>query len=113
MRKEIPDHELADVEPESLQVDTARGLLLSVGAPQEEGVHIPLDELVIRHLLNTLGSGGDMALFDAYMDRTMSQLMARVHGPRPKSESHPGITSPSIDSGGFRAPEQLWMKFDR
>ena len=37
-----------------------------------------LDELVIRHLLNTLGSGGDMALFDAYMDRTMSQLMARV-----------------------------------
>ena len=42
-----------------------------------------------------------------------SQLMARIHAPRPKSESHPGITSPSIDSGGFRAPEQLWMKFAR
>ena len=42
-----------------------------------------------------------------------SQLMARIRAPRTKFESHPGVTSPSIDSGGFRAPEQLWIQFDR
>jgi len=42
-----------------------------------------------------------------------SQLIARIRAPRTKFESHPGITSPSIDSGGFRAPEQLWIQFDR
>ena len=41
-----------------------------------------------------------------------SRLMKRINGPRPKFDSHSGITSPSIDSGGFRAPEQLWMQFD-
>ncbi len=60
MTKEIPEHELADVEPESLQVDTARGLLLSVGAPRGEGVHIPLDELVIR--LAELPDGTDITV---------------------------------------------------
>ena len=40
-----------------------------------------------------------------------SRLMKRINGARPKFALHPGITSPSIDSGGFRAPEELWMQF--
>ena len=35
-----------------------------------------------------------------------------VKNLRPKESSHPGITSPSIDSGGFRAPNELWLEFD-
>lgn len=32
--------------------------------------------------------------------------------PQPKLADHPGISSPSIDSGGFRSPQELWIKFD-
>ena len=42
-----------------------------------------------------------------------TRLMEAVKNVRPKFADHPGITSPSIDSGGFRAPEELWMEFDR
>jgi len=42
------------------------------------------------------------------------QLLAeRVKHIQPKFAEHPGITSPSIDSGGFRAPDELWLTFDR
>ena len=41
-----------------------------------------------------------------------SKLAARVKKPRPKNLIHPGISSPSIDSGGFRSPEELIMEFD-
>ena len=42
-----------------------------------------------------------------------SKLAARVKKPRPKKMVHPGISSPSIDSGGFRSPEELIMEFDK
>lgn len=39
--------------------------------------------------------------------------LARVmKNPRPKFAEHEGITSPSIDSGGFRSPRELWIEFD-
>jgi len=60
LTKEISEHELADVEPDSLLVDTPRGLLLSVGTPREEGVHIPLEELIIR--LAELPDGTDITV---------------------------------------------------
>ena len=31
---------------------------------------------------------------------------------RPKYAEHEGIFSPSIDSGGFRSPTELWLEFD-
>jgi hypothetical protein len=31
---------------------------------------------------------------------------------RPKVADHPGISSPNIDSGGFRSPQELWLEFD-
>lgn len=40
-------------------------------------------------------------------------LMQAVKNMRPKYADHPGITAPSIDSGGFRAPDELWLEFDR
>jgi len=40
-------------------------------------------------------------------------LRERVRNIRPKFARHPGITAPSIDSGGFRAPRELWLEFDR
>ncbi len=40
------------------------------------------------------------------------RLMERIKNPRPKHTDHPGITSPSIDSGGFRAPSELYLEFD-
>ena len=40
------------------------------------------------------------------------RLMDRIKNPRPKYIDHPGITSPSIDSGGFRAPSELHMEFE-
>lgn len=46
--KDIPDDELADVDPKTLYVDRARGLLLSVGSAREDGMNIPMDELVVR-----------------------------------------------------------------
>lgn len=42
-----------------------------------------------------------------------TRLMEAVKNIRPKFADHPGITSPSIDTGGFRAPKELWMEFDR
>ncbi len=42
-----------------------------------------------------------------------SKLMERIGNPRPKFAEHEGITSPSIDSGGFRSPAELWLAFDR
>jgi cytochrome P450 len=42
-----------------------------------------------------------------------STLAKRISNPRRKFDAHNGINSPSIDSGGFRSPEELWMEFDR
>lgn len=42
-----------------------------------------------------------------------TRLMEAIRNPRPKFAEHPGISSPSIDSGGFRSPAELWMEFDR
>lgn len=42
-----------------------------------------------------------------------TRLMEAVKNVRPKITDHPGITSPSIDSGGFRSPAELWLEFDR
>ena len=39
-------------------------------------------------------------------------LAGAVQNIRPKQATHPGITSPSIDSGGFRAPDELVLNFD-
>jgi pulcherriminic acid synthase len=41
-----------------------------------------------------------------------SMLAQRIKNIRPKFTEHAGITAPSIDAGGFRAPEELWMEFD-
>lgn len=41
------------------------------------------------------------------------RLMERLSNPRPKFDDHPGISSPSIDSGGFRAPGELHLEFDQ
>ncbi len=41
-----------------------------------------------------------------------TKLMQAVRSPRPKFEAHPGISSPSIDSGGFRSPQELWLTFE-
>ena len=40
-----------------------------------------------------------------------SKLVDAIGTPRPKFADHPGINSPSIDSGGFRSPERLWLEF--
>ncbi len=40
-----------------------------------------------------------------------TKLVDAIGTPRPKFADHPGINSPSIDSGGFRSPEQLWLEF--
>lgn len=42
-----------------------------------------------------------------------SQLAERLKNVRPKFAEHAGISSPSIDSGGFRSPDELWMEFDQ
>ena len=39
-------------------------------------------------------------------------LSVSVTNIRPLEPDHPGITSPSIDSGGFRAPRELKLVFD-
>jgi len=41
-----------------------------------------------------------------------TRLAEALKNPRAKFKDHPGITSPSIDSGGFRSPEDLWIEFD-
>ncbi|MGI9323887.1 MAG: cytochrome P450 [Pseudomonadales bacterium] len=40
-----------------------------------------------------------------------SLLLEALGSPRPREAKHAGIVSPSIDSGGFRAPESLWLEF--
>ena len=40
-----------------------------------------------------------------------TKLMESLDAPKPKFRDHPGINSPSIDSGGFRSPERLWLEF--
>jgi len=42
-----------------------------------------------------------------------TQMMEVMKNPRPKFATHEGISSPSIDSGGFRSPQELWIEFDR
>jgi pulcherriminic acid synthase len=54
--------------------------------------------------------GYAMARQEAVIASTL--LCQRLRNPRPKFETHPGVTSPSIDSGGFRAPSELWLTFD-
>jgi len=39
-----------------------------------------------------------------------TRLLAALGQPQARDAVHPGITSPSIDSGGFRAPDELWFK---
>ncbi len=41
-----------------------------------------------------------------------TRLAEALRNPRPKFEKHEGITAPSIDSGGFRSPAELWIAFD-
>lgn len=41
-----------------------------------------------------------------------THLSTALANPRPKFADHPGILSPSIDSGGFRSPAELWIEFD-
>jgi len=38
-----------------------------------------------------------------------THLLEALGRPQPRDAVHPGITSPSIDSGGFRAPQELWL----
>ena len=42
-----------------------------------------------------------------------TRMMEVMRNPRPTHTTHEGITSPSIDSGGFRSPRELWISFDR
>ena len=42
-----------------------------------------------------------------------AKLMETIKDPRAKFAEHQGITSPSIDSGGFRSPAELWLAFDQ
>lgn len=41
-----------------------------------------------------------------------THLSNALLNPKPKFADHPGISSPSIDSGGFRSPQELWIQFD-
>ncbi len=41
-----------------------------------------------------------------------TRMMELMHDPQPKFVTHEGVTSPSIDSGGFRSPKELWIEFD-
>ena len=40
------------------------------------------------------------------------KLLEAMRNPRPKFASHEGITAPALGSGGFRAPQELWIEFD-
>ncbi|MCP5182191.1 MAG: cytochrome P450 [Pseudomonadales bacterium] len=49
------------------------------------------------------------------MARQESQIacmkLLQLYGrPAPRDATHPGITSPNIDSGGFRSPSELWLR---
>ncbi len=39
-----------------------------------------------------------------------TKLLEALGEPQARDAVHPGITSPSIDSGGFRAPNELWFR---
>ena len=39
-----------------------------------------------------------------------TKLLEALGKPQARDAVHPGIMSPSIDSGGFRAPNELWFK---
>ena len=39
-----------------------------------------------------------------------TKLLEALGTPQARDAVHPGIMSPSIDSGGFRAPNELWLK---
>ena len=41
-----------------------------------------------------------------------SRLAEALPNIRPQFATHEGIRSPSIDSGGFRSPAELWLEFD-
>ncbi len=41
-----------------------------------------------------------------------TRLLEAMKNPRPKFPTHEGITSPTLGSGGFRAPQELWIQFD-
>ncbi len=41
------------------------------------------------------------------------KLLEAMRNPRPKFATHAGITAPTLGAGGFRAPEELWIEFDR
>ncbi|HJP41324.1 MAG TPA: cytochrome P450 [Dehalococcoidia bacterium] len=41
-----------------------------------------------------------------------TRLFEAMKNPRPKFAEHEGVVAPSIDSGGFRSPKELWIKFD-
>jgi pulcherriminic acid synthase len=41
-----------------------------------------------------------------------TRLAEALKNPRPKHREHEGIVAPSIDSGGFRSPRDLWIQYD-
>ncbi|MBM4382663.1 MAG: cytochrome P450 [Deltaproteobacteria bacterium] len=41
-----------------------------------------------------------------------TKLAEALKSPRPKHAQHEGIVAPSIDSGGFRSPRELWIEYD-
>jgi pulcherriminic acid synthase len=41
-----------------------------------------------------------------------TRLAEALKNPRPKHRQHEGIVAPSIDSGGFRSPRELWIEYD-
>ena len=40
-----------------------------------------------------------------------TRMLELMGSPEPVVVDHPGIVAPSIDSGGFRAPEELWIRW--
>ncbi len=54
--------------------------------------------------------GYAMARQEAVIGST--RLLQAMKNPRPKFPDHEGISGPAINEGGFRAPKELWVKFD-
>ena len=54
--------------------------------------------------------GYAMARQEAVIGST--RLLEAMKNPRPKFPDHEGISGPAINEGGFRAPKELWVKFD-
>ena len=65
-----------------------------------------------------LGFGMGQHFCMGYAMARQEAVLASVHfanqlkNLRPKFKEHDGIFSPSIDSGGFRSPAELWLEFD-